>query len=333
MIWRNHLQWLLLLPGLLLQTAAHSQWLSQEAAIMGTQVRVEHWHEDAVEGKAAIEAVLAEFRRIDRSMSPYREASELSLLNREAAKRPVSVSEELFRLLERSLEISELTNGAFDITFASVGHQYDYRKGIAPTDQKLQQDLPKIDFRHILLNPADHSVTFKQPGVRIDLGGIAKGYAVDQGIKILQQRNITQALITAGGDSRLLGDRGGRPWHIGIRAPRDPQAMVAVLPLVNTAISTSGDYERYFEADGVRHHHIISPATGRSAREVQSVTIIGPDATLTDALSTSLFVMGPAAGLQLINTLPELEAVIIDRNGKMLYSSGLAKQAATPTTR
>ena len=299
---------------------------------MGTQVRVELWHADRLEGEAAIEAVLSEFRRIDHSMSPYRESSELSLLNREAANQSVSISEELFRLLEKSLEISNLTEGAFDITFASVGHQYDYRQGIAPTDERLQQDLPKIDFRHIHLNPADHSVSFKQPGVRIDLGGIAKGYAVDRGISLLQERNIKQALITAGGDSRLLGNRRGRPWHIGIRAPRDSQAMVAVLPLSDTAISTSGDYERFFEADGVRHHHIISPATGRSAHAVQSVTIIGPNTTLTDALSTSLFVLGPIAGLKVIDRLPELEAVIIDRNGRMHFSSGLAEQASTPTT-
>ncbi len=298
---------------------------------MGTSVKVELWHTDRLEGEAAIEAVLAEFRRIDQSMSPYRETSELSLINREAAQRAIKLTDELFLLLEKSLEISSLTLGAFDITFASVGHQYDYRKGIAPTDEKLQQDLPKIDFRHILLNPADHSVFYTQPGVRIDLGGIAKGYAVDRGIALLQERKIEQALITAGGDSRILGDRRGRPWHIGIRAPRNRQQMVAVLPLVNTAISTSGDYERYFETDGERHHHIISPETGRSVSEVQSVTIIGPNATLTDALSTSVFVMGPNAGLKLIDSLPELEAVIIDQYGKMHFSSGLAEQSPEPT--
>ncbi len=323
MNWRTVLQWLLLLLGLLVHTTTLSEWLSQEAAIMGTRVRVELWHDDTLAGSAAIQAVLSEFRRIDRLMSPYQLASELTRLNQDAAKQAVSVSDELFMLLQTSLEISRLTDGAFDITFASVGHQYDYRKGITPTDEQLVHDLPNIDFKHILLNPTDHGVSYKQSGVRIDLGGIAKGYAVDQGIKLLQQRNIKQALITAGGDSRILGDRRGRPWHIGIRAPRARQEMVALLPLVNTAISTSGDYERFFEAEGIRHHHIISPVTGRSANQVQSVTIIGPDATHTDALSTSVFVMGPVAGLTLINSLPELEAVIIDNHGEMLYSDGL----------
>lgn len=290
---------------------------------MGTRISIELWATDEDRGNTAIDAVLEEFRRIDRAMSPYREGSELALLNREASRRPVKVSRELFDLLEKSLAFSRLTDGAFDITFASVGHQYDYRQGIAPSDEQLAADLPKINYRHIELNPKTRSISFKQPGVRIDLGGIAKGYAVDRGIALLQQHHIDQALITAGGDSRILGDHGGRPWNIGIRAPRDRNSVVAVLPLTNTAISTSGDYERYFEADGIRYHHIISPATGRSASELRSVTIIGPDATSTDALSTSVFVMGPTAGLALIDRLPAFEAVLIDRQGQMRYSIGL----------
>jgi thiamine biosynthesis lipoprotein len=130
-------------------------------------------------------------------------------------------------------------------------------------------------------------------------------------------------LISAGGDSRLLGDHQGRPWHIGIQAPRNKNAMAAVLPLSDCAISTSGDYERYFEADGIRYHHIISPKTGHSANSVQSVTIIGPNATRTDALSTSIFVLGGAAGMALINRLEDVEAVIIDNQGRMLTSTGL----------
>lgn len=313
--------WLLLVP--LLHSPALAGWLSQKAAIMGTEVRVQLWTDDEAAGNAAIAAVLEEFRRIDRLMSPYRESSELALLNREASHRAVKVSPELFGLLQKSLKFSRLTEGAFDITFASVGHQYDYRKGIAPSDNKLAADLPKINYRHIQLDPVQGTVFFKQAGVRIDLGGIAKGYAVDRGIALLQQRRIDKALVSAGGDSRILGDRGGRPWNIGIRAPRDRRSVAAVLPLTNAAISTSGDYERYFEADGVRYHHIISPATGRSARKLQSVTIIGPDATRTDALSTSVFVLGPTAGLALIDRLPDFEAVLIDHHGRMRYSIGM----------
>ncbi len=317
----RHVCWLLL--AVLLPATTHAVWLERTAAIMGTRIKVELNAPDEGTGAKAIDAVLGEFHRIDRLMSPYQERSELARVNREASQAPVKVSSEFFRLLQRSLEFSRLTQGAFDITFASVGHHYDYRKGIAPSDTQIASDLPKIDYRHIVLDPDRQTVFFSQKGVRIDLGGIAKGYAVDRAIGLLQSRGIEQALVSAGGDSRILGDHDGRPWNIGIRAPRDRHALVAVLPLNDSAVSTSGDYERFFEAGGIRHHHIISPKTGRSAGDVQSVTIIGPDATSTDALSTSVFVMGPAAGLELIDRLEKFEAIIIDRQGEMRYSIGL----------
>ena len=159
--------------------------------------------------------------------------------------------------------------------------------------------------------------------MRIDLGGIAKGYAVDNCIAILQGLGIRNALVTAGGDSRLIGDRWGRPWTIGIRDPRRENGVIALLPLVDVAVSTSGDYERYFEENGIRYHHIIDPKSGDSARELQSVTIIGPDATTTDALSTSVFVLGLAKGLELVNRLPNIDAILVDSAGSMHYSEGL----------
>ncbi|MEW8586050.1 MAG: FAD:protein FMN transferase, partial [Candidatus Thiodiazotropha sp.] len=227
-------------------------------------------------------------------------------------------------LIETSLEYSELTDGAFDITFASIGHRYDYRKGIRPTDSLIDRTLPLIDYRNIHLDKDKSTVFFEKKGVRIDLGGIAKGYAVDRGIELLQQQGIVHALISAGGDSRLLGDHRGRPWHIGVQAPRDKDRMAAMLPLVDSAISTSGDYERFFERDGVRYHHIISPKTGRSADTLQSVTIIGPNATRTDALSTSVFVLGVEKGMALINRLEDVDGVIIDGDGEMITSQGFA---------
>lgn len=317
----------LLLFMLLLPTLLNAEWISETAAIMGTKIAVELWHEDRQMGELAVAEVMDEFRRLDEKLSPYKERSELSLLNRMAAEQPIPVSEELFQLLEESQKYAELTQGAFDITFASIGHQYDYRAGKRPSPESTTQTLPLIDYRHIQLNAADRTVFFRRQGVRIDLGGIAKGYAVDQGIELLRKRGIAHALISAGGDSRLMGDHQGRPWHIGIQAPRKKNAMAAVLPLSDTAISTSGDYERYFEADGVRYHHIITPKTGRSANDVQSVTILGPNATRTDALSTSIFVLGAEAGMAMVDRVDDIEAVIIDHQGRMSTSAGLANLA------
>jgi FAD:protein FMN transferase len=303
-----------------------AEWLHDSAAIMGTRVSVELWHEREDQGRQAIQEVFDEFRRLDDKLSPYKEHSELSLVNRMAAEGPLPISEEFFQLLERSREYSELTQGAFDITFASVGHLYDYRTGEKPSPETTQASLPLIDYHHVILDREQRSVFFQRPGVKIDLGGIAKGYAVDQAIALLQKRGIRHALVTAGGDSRLLGDHQGRPWQIGIQAPRRKNAIATTLNLSDTAVSTSGDYERYFESDGVRYHHIISPKTGRSASEMQSVTIIGPNATRTDALSTSLFVLGVEAGMDLINRLDDVEAVMIDAHGKLFLSHGLQGQ-------
>jgi len=160
-------------------------------------------------------------------------------------------------------------------------------------------------------------------GMRIDLGGIAKGYAVDQSIVLLKGLGIKHAMVSAGGDSRLLGDKHGRDWLVGIRHPRKEQVAAIKLPLADIAVSTSGDYERFFISDGIRHHHIINPKTGDSARELMSVTIIGPKGVMTDALSTTVFVLGVSKGLSLIESLPDYSAIIIDAQFKTHYSSDL----------
>jgi thiamine biosynthesis lipoprotein len=264
-------------------------------------------------------------RRIDQLMSTFKEESELSAVNANAANGPVTVSKELLSLIARALEYSDITTGAFDITYASAGQFYDYRNNKIPDDRQLQEALSAIDYRHVEFDKPGSTVKFLHPGVHIDLGGIAKGYAVDRGMEILQQAGVTTAIISAGGDTRVIGKRWNRPWHIGIRNPRDAQDIVSMIPLENSAISTSGDYERFFEKDGVRYHHILNPETGKSTHEVLSSSIIGKLATDTDALSTSVFVLGVEKGLKLIDSLPDTEALIIDNKGNMHYSSGLAR--------
>ena len=314
---------IVILLMLLLPVTATADWYTQEQSIMGTRIAVEFWDEDKHHAQQCAEQVFSEMRRIDALMSPYKPDSELSRLNEQAAEEAIQISEEMFNLLKKSLRMSQISNGAFDITFSSVGHLYDYREGIKPSEQEIQQSLERINFRHVVLDEKNHSVRFARPGVRIDLGGIAKGYAVDNGIAILDKCGIKGGLVSAGGDSRILGDRGNRPWMMGIRHPRKKDAVVVVLPLSNTALSTSGDYERFFIEDDKRYHHIISPKTGKSVATTWSATVIGPDTTTTDALSTSLFVLGPAKGLQLVESLEGIDAVIIDAQGRMHYSSGL----------
>ncbi len=318
---------MLLAVGLLAPVLpARAAWLSDQQAIMGTVVRVELWSDDQPAGKAAIAAVMEEMRRIDRTMSTYKEDSDVSLINRNAAQKPVTISAELLELIARSLQMSELTDGAFDITYASAGQLYDFRRKIKPSQEALAKALPTINYHHIRLDRKQSSIKFLRAGVRIDLGGIAKGHAVDRCIALLQARGIKQAIVSAGGDSRIIGDHGGRPWIVGIRDPRQEGKVVAALPLSDAAVSTSGDYERYFEANGVRYHHIINPKSGRPVNGVRSVTVVGSDSTTMDALSTSVFVMGVQKGMALVERLADVEAVIVDENGKMYYSTGLERR-------
>jgi FAD:protein FMN transferase len=301
----------------------HGDWYKEEQAIMGTRVYVELWDADAGHAHAAIDAVMADMRRIDDLMSHYKPESQLSQINAHAYEHPVVVDQELFDLIKLSTHYSQITEGAFDITYASVGHLYDFPHHIRPTQEQIKDALPAVNWRNMLFDDATHSVRFEHAGMRIDLGGIGKGYAVDHGIDILKAHGITHALVNAGGDSRIIGDRWGKPWIVAIRHPDDPNKVVTRIPLTDSAFSTSGDYERFFDENGVRYHHIIDPRTGDSARKVRSATILAPTATQTDGMSKTAFVLGPEKALEIINRMPEYDAVFVTPDGHVLYSNGL----------
>jgi len=303
--------------------ALQGDWHAREEAIMGTAIRVELWSEDRADGEAAINAVMTEMHRIDHAMSPHKPESELSRINRHAATSPVKLSDEMARLVSRALDFSKLSGGAFDITYAGVGHLYDYREKIKPSDAEIAKARDAVGYQNLILDTAARTLRFARDGVRIDLGGFAKGHAVDNAAAILARRGVKNAIVSAGGDSRVMGDHRGRPWTIAIRDPRRPGEVVAVLPLEDTAISTSGDYERYFEQDGVRCHHVLDPKTGKSPSSVHSVTILAADGLTTEGLSKSVFVLGVEKGMRLIESQEGVDAVVIDAAGQLHYSSGL----------
>ncbi|MDQ6627756.1 MAG: FAD:protein FMN transferase [Pseudomonadota bacterium] len=302
---------------------ANGIWLRREEAVMGTAISVELWCEDRAAGVAAIEAVMDEMHRIDDAMSPHKDDSELSRINRRAGKMAVPLSDEMTKLLVRAAEFSVLSHGAFDITYAAVGHLYDYRQGVRPSDVALAKARQAVGHHHLQVDAKAQTIRFGRPGMRIDLGGFAKGHAVDNAAAILRRHGIRHANVSAGGDSRVIGDRRGRPWTIGIRDPRNAEKMVAVLPLEDVSISTSGDYERFFEADGVRFHHLIDPATGRSPANLHSVTILADDGLTCEALSKAVFVLGLDKGLALVASRSGIDAVVVDAAGTLHYSSGL----------
>jgi thiamine biosynthesis lipoprotein len=304
---------------------AHAEWVKRVTdGIMGTRIVVELWGEDRAKSEEAIDAVLAEMRHIDESMSTYKPTSEVSQVNAHAADAPMPISKELFDLLATAREYSRITDGAFDITYASVGYLYDFRKHVRPDQAAIDKVLPAVNYRHVILDEKNRTVRFTQKGVRIDLGGIAKGYSVDCGIEVLQKRGFTRAFVSAGGDSRIIGDRFGKPWMVGIRDPRaGPGSVITQIPLTDAAMSTSGDYERFFEEGGVRFHHIIDPHTGHSASKVRSATIIGPKAIRTDGLSKTAFVLGPEKAMEIYNRIEDIDAIIVKLDGTVIYSKGI----------
>jgi thiamine biosynthesis lipoprotein len=202
--------WVLLL-SLFGVSLARADWVRREEAIMGTRIYVEVWHDDPVQGQLAIDAVMDNMRRIDRLMSHYRPESQLSSINIRGAVEPVAVDAELFDLIRTSIHYSQITEGAFDITYASVGYLYDYPHHVHPSEAQIQAALPGVNYRNLILDEQHHTVRYAREGMRIDLGGIAKGYACDRGVEILKRFGIAHAVVTAGGDTRLLGDRRGHP--------------------------------------------------------------------------------------------------------------------------
>ena len=308
--------------------SAQAEWYKAEHAIMGTEIALEIWHQNPNRAEVCANQVFTEMRRIDALMSPFKPDSELSKINNLAADQAVVISDELFSLIGESIKYSELSSGAFDITFSSVGYLYDYRLKKHPSNAIINELLPAINYRHLVLDKSKRSIRYAMKGVRIDLGGIAKGYAIDNAVAMLRACGVDNGVVKAGGDSFMIGTRNGQPWMLGVKHPRQENKVVLRLPLSNVAVSTSGDYERFFIEDGNRIHHIISPKTGKSVSENWSVTVIGDSALKTDALSTTLFVMDLKSAMELVDKLKDVDAIIIDANGKMHYSSGLVEPAA-----
>ncbi len=308
--------------------------ISEERVLMGTQVIVKAVGGNREQLQTAITAAFDEVSRLERLMSNFMPDTELSRINQQAGKSPVVISRELLGVIKRSLFFSELSHGAFDISFASVGKLWDFRKGVIPAPESINAQLPFVNYRKIQIDDERSTVFLPSREMEIGLGGIGKGYAMDRAMAVLSERGIQNAMVMAGGDTVIKGKNGNDLWRVGLRDPDKANGILAVLPLEDQAISTSGDYERFFINDGVRYHHILDTRTGYPAMLCRSVTILAQDATTSDALTKPVFILGPEQGLALIEQMEDVEAIIIDRNGTMYLSSGLAGLGldATPTT-
>ena len=273
---------------------------------------------------AAFAAILAEFDRIDALASEWRPDTPVAKLNAHAGE-AVVVPDELYALLERTLGLCDVTHGGFDPTFKTLAGLWPLRDPAfrPPTQAQIDALLPAVGYRHLVLDPKARTARLTDPRTRVGLGGIAKGYAVERAVEILRGRGLQAFCLRVGGELYCAGDKHGTPWQVGVRDPRDPDRLVATLPIRDASFTTSGDYERFALVDGVRYHHIVDPRTAAPARGVRSVTILARNPTEADALSTGVFVLGVEAGMALLDALPAAEGVIVDDQGAIHTSRGL----------
>ena len=294
---------------------------------MGSEVHLTAWTDDEPRALRAFERAFDEFDRLDRLLSVWKEGSDVLRVNAAAGRAAVKVSSETIDVLRVARQVSEWTGGKFDVTFGALSglwkfdHDQDNR---IPRQEDIRRQLPLIDYQAVDVDAEAATVFLRRAGMRLHFGGIGKGYAVDRAAAILRADGITDFLIQSGGDLYAGGNRGDRPWRTGIRDPRGPADRIfAAMNLRDETFSTSGDYERYFIHDGHRYHHILDPDEGRPAQGCRSVTIVAKQAVLADALSTGVFVLGPQAGMALIEKLPDVEGVIVSDQNRVLVSSGL----------
>ena len=293
---------------------------------MGSQLGLSAWTTDEASAVAAFDAVFAEFDRLESLMSVWREGSDVVRLNAAAGDHAVAVSPEVVEVLTIARQVGEWTGGKFDVTFGALSDlwRFDHdQNNRIPDPNEVRRRLPLIDYRALTIDASAGTVFLERKGMRAHLGGIGKGYAIDRGVELFRARGLNDFMIQAGGDLYVAGLKDGKPWRVGIQDPRGPADRIfASLDLSDRTCSTSGDYERFFIANGRRYHHIIDPSTGEPSQGTRSVTIVTDRAVIADGLSTGVFLLGARDGLALLSRL-QVDGVIVTAANEVLVTPGL----------
>jgi thiamine biosynthesis lipoprotein len=291
---------------------------------MGTVIEITLIGDDEERANKAVLQAFQEIKRIETLMSPWLDSSDVTRINRSAGKERVKVSPETFEVIQKAQEISELSEGGFDITIGPLTELWREarKKKIPPSIEEVKERLGLVNFKNIETDQ-EGKVFLKKKGMAIDLGGIAKGYAVDRAFELLKSLGYRNLIINAGGDLRVGGLRNNQPWSIGIQNPRESQKLLARISVSDMAVATSGDYERFFNYEGKRYHHIFNPKDGFPTEGSQSVTIIAKDCITADGLATAVFVLGAEKGYSLCQKFEGVDCLIVDKEGKIMFSPGL----------
>jgi thiamine biosynthesis lipoprotein len=318
--------------GLLLAAAAPAQAQTarvheRSTVVMGTRVTLTAWADDEAMVARAAGAAFAEFKRLDALMSHWATDSDVARINAGAGVAPVKISDDTLAVLRFAQDVSRQSGGAFDVTIGAFKGLWKFdhdNDGTIPAKADVLARKKLVGWRDLIVDAKKKTAFLRRKGMAINLGGIAKGYAVDRARAIIDKEGLVDYILRAGGDLYVSGVRGNRQWVVGIRDPRGaPDDSFAAAPLSNVTFSTSGDYERFTIVDGVRYFHILDPKTAYPAWKSRSVTVMAKDAMTADAWSKPLFIMGAAEGMKLVEKLPELEAVFVDDKNQVHVSSGL----------
>lgn len=300
---------------------------SQSLKLMGNQFSFSVVARDAQEAGNCIAKGIAEVQRIEKLFTTFDENSQTNLINRNAGIKPVHVDLEVYSLIGRSLKLSVLTQGAFDITYGSMDKRFwnfDRTMTALPDPQVARQMVKLINYRNVILNEADQTVYLKEKGMVIGFGGIGKGYAADRAKEVMRMEGAVSGVVNAAGDLTVWGTQpNGEPWTIGIADPECRHLSFASLQLRDSSVATSGNYEKYVVIDGVKYSHTIDPRTGYPVRGISSVTIICTSAEIADAMATPVTVMGIKAGLGLINQIKSIACIVIDDENRLFTSKNI----------
>jgi FAD:protein FMN transferase len=302
------------------------QLVERARLAMGSQLTLSAWASDRRRALDSFEQVFREFDRLESLLSVWKDGSDVVRINRNAGVAPVTVSQDTIAVLRHAADASELTRGKFDITFGALTDiwRFDHdQDNVVPNRELIEARLTRVDYRAVEVDSTASTAFINRPGMRVHLGGIGKGYAIDRAVLLLKQQGLNDFMVQAGGDLYVSGSNGGKPWKLGIADPRGSHEPFATLQIGDGTFSTSGDYERFFMKDGQRYHHLIDPDFGEPASGCRSVTIVANRGVTADVLSTGVFILGPREGMALIEKLPDVEGVIVTSDNDVLISSGL----------
>lgn len=304
--------------------------------LMGSRFDITIVAKDSATAEMHIDEAVAEISRIENLISDWKPDSQVSEVSRQSGIKPVKVDREVFELTQRAVAFSEMTGGAFDISFAAMEKiwKFDGSMSQMPKPEEVKKSIAKVGYKNIVSDSVDSTIFLKLEGMKIGFGSIGKGYAADKARQLMKAKGVQAGIINASGDIAAWGRQpDGTDWSVGITNPFDTNAFVGILPLNNGAVTTSGTYEKFIEIDGRRYSHIINPATGYPSAGVVSVTVFGESAEMANAFSTSIIVLGKKAGLQLINQYPGYSCVIITDKGKIIRSANFSSKVALKLTK